>query len=89
MNFGLFYKHEGKKSHFVPLIRKCYLVDIQYIRDIKKNKFKLKNIMKLSTSIQKIRKTAKSFKIGTSSLEIETKEEDYIAVDVKRIISLI
>ena len=47
-NFGLFYEHEGEESHLVPLMREYGSVDIQYIRDIKKNKFKPENIMKLN-----------------------------------------
>ena len=52
-NFWLFYEHEGEKSHFVSLMREYQSVDIQYIRDIKKNKFKPENIMKLSSSVRR------------------------------------
>ena len=61
---------------------------MQYIYDIKKNKFKSKNIMKLSTSIRYTRKAAKSLKIGTNSLEIEAKEKDCTIADAKSIIPL-
>lgn len=49
------------------------LVDIQYISNIEKNKFKLKNIMKLSTNIRRTRKAAKSLKISINNFEIEAK----------------
>ena len=88
-NFGLFYKHEGKESHLVPFMREYRLVDIQYIRDIKKNKFKPENIMKLSTSVRRTREAAKSLKIGTNGLEIEAKEEDCTTADAKGIIPLL
>ena len=88
-NFGLFYEHEGEESHLVPLMREYRSVDIQYIRDIKKNKFKPENIMKLSTSVRRTREAAKSLKIGTSGLEIEAKEEDCTTADAKGIIPLL
>ena len=69
-------------------MHKYWSVDIQYIRDIKKNKFKLENIMKLSTSVRCTREVAKSLKIGTSGLEIEAREEDYTTADKKGIIPL-
>ena len=72
-NFGLFYEHEGEESHLIPLMREYRSVDIQYIRDIKRNKFKPENIMKLSTSVRRTREAAKSLKIGTNGLEIEAK----------------
>lgn len=86
LNLSLFYQHEDKKSHLIPFIRKYWLVNIWYIHDIKKDKFKLKNIMILSISIIYIRKIAKSLKIGTNNLEIEDKEKDYIIINVKIII---
>lgn len=88
LNFDIFYKYEDEKSHLVPLIRKYRLVNIQYICDIKKNKFKSKNIMKFSTSVRRTRKAAKSLKINTNGLEIEAKEEDSTTVDAKDIIPL-
>ena len=39
-NFGFFYEHKGEKSHLIPLMREYRSVDVQYIRDVKKNKFK-------------------------------------------------
>ena len=47
-----------------------------YLKCQKKNFFKPKNIMKLSTSIRCAKEAAKSLKIGTSGLEIEAKEVD-------------
>lgn len=38
-NFYLFYGHVGKKFHLVPFMRDYRLVDIQYILNIKRNKF--------------------------------------------------
>ena len=58
-------------------MREYRLVDIQYIQDIKKNKFKPENNMNLSTSIRCTREVAKSLKVGTSGLEIEDKEEGF------------
>lgn len=88
-NFGLFYEHKGEESHLVPLMREYRSVDIQYIRDIKRNKFKPEKIMKLSTSVRRTREAAKSLKIGTSGLEIEAKEEDCTTADAKGIIPLL
>ena len=88
-NFGLFYEHEGEESHLVPLMREYRSVDIQYIRDIKRNKFKPENIMKLSTSVRRTKEAAKSLMIGTSGLEIEAKEEDCTTADAKGIIPLL
>ena len=87
-NFGLFYEHKGEESYHVPLIYEYHSIDIQYIRDIKKNIFKLKNIIKLNTSVRHTKEAAKSLKIGTSSLEIEAKEEDCTTSDAKGIILL-
>ena len=83
------YKHESEESHLFPFMRKYRLVNIQYIRNIKKNKFKPENIMKLSSSVRRTREVAKSLKIGTSSLEIEAKEEDCTNTDTKSIIPLL
>lgn len=85
----MFYEHEGEESHLVPLMREYRLVDIQYIRDIKKNKFKPENIMKLSTSARRTREAAKSLKIGTKGLEIEATEEDCTTADAKGSIPLL
>ena len=88
-NFGLFYEHKGEESHLVPLMCEYRSVDIQYIPDIKKNKFKPENIMKLSTSVRRTREAAKSLKIGTSGLKIKAKDEDYTTADAKGIIPLL
>ena len=85
----MFYEHEGEESHLVPFMHEYRSVDIQYIPDIKKNKFKPENIKKLSTSVRRTRKAAKSLKIGTSGLEIEAKEEDCTTADAKGIIPLL
>lgn len=87
-NFDLFYEHEGGESHLVPLIRNYWLVDIKYICNIKKNKFKPENIMKLSISVRRTREATKSLKIGTSGLKIEAKEEDCTTAGTKGIIPL-
>ncbi len=42
--------------------------------------------MKLSTSVKRTRKAAKSLKIGTSGLEIKAKEKDCTTVDDKGVI---
>ena len=70
-------------------MREYWSMDIHYIRDIKKNKFKPENIMKLSTSVRRTREAAKSLRIGTSGLEIEAKEEDCTTADAKGIIPLL
>ena len=70
-------------------MRKYRSVDIQYIRDIKKNKFKPKNIMKLSTSVRHTIEVAKGLKISSNGLEIETKEENCTTADTKGIIPLL
>ncbi len=88
-NFGFFYQHEGEESHLVPLICEYWSVDIQYIRDINKNKFKPENIMKLITSVRPTREAAESWKIGMSGLEIEAKEKDCTTADAKDIIPLL
>lgn len=88
LNFDIFYKYKDKKSYLIFLISKYQLVNFQYICNIKKNKFKPKNIMKLSTCIKQTRKAAKSLKIDTNSLEITAKEEDSTTVDAQDIILL-
>ncbi len=70
-------------------MREYRSVDIQYIRDFKKNKFKPENIMKLSTSVRRTREAAKSLKIGTTGLEIEAREDDCTTADAKGIIPLL
>ena len=69
-------------------MRKYSLVDIQYIRNIKKNKFKPENIIKLSKKMRRTREVVKSLGIDTGGLEIEAKKEDYIMADAKSIIPL-
>lgn len=64
-------------------------IDIQFIRDIKKNKFKPENIMKLSISVKHTREAAKILKISTSDLEIKAKEKDCTTADAKGIILLL
>lgn len=64
-------------------------MDIQYIWNIKRNKFKSENIMKLNTSIRRTREAAKSLKIGTNGLETEAKEEDCTTANTKDIIPLL
>ena len=70
-------------------MHKYWLVDIQYICNIKKKKFKPKNIMKLSTNIRHTKKATKSLKIDTNGLKIEAKEEDCITINIKGIILLL
>lgn len=48
-------------------------MNIQYIQDIKKNEFKLENILKLSTSVRSTKKTVRSLRISISKLEINIK----------------
>lgn len=64
-------------------------MDTQYICDIKKNKFKSENIMKLSTSVKQTKEVAKNLKIGINNLVIEAKEENCFIADAKDIISLL
>ena len=44
--------------------------------------------MKLNINIRHTREIVKSLKIGTNSLEIKTKKEDYTIIDTKDIIFL-
>lgn len=81
----MFNEYKRKKSHLVPLMYKYQLVNIQYLYNIKKNKLKPKNIIKLNTSIRYNREVAKSLKIGINGLEIKAKEKDCTTVDVKSI----
>lgn len=69
-------------------MHKYQLIYIQYIYNIKKNKFKLKNILKLNINIKYIRKATKSLKISTNNLENEIIEKNYIIKDAKSIIFL-
>lgn len=69
-------------------MHKYLLVNIQYISNIKKNKFKPENIIKLTTNIKHIKKMAKSLKISINNLEIKTKKEDCIIANTKDIILL-
>ena len=43
-------------------------------------------MIKLNTRIRYTRKTAKSFKISTNSLEIKAKKKDCITMDAKNIL---
>lgn len=65
---GCFMSTKVRNLILFPLMRKYRSVDIQHIRDIKKNKFKSEKIMKLSTSVRRTREAAKILKIGTSGL---------------------
>lgn len=69
-------------------MHKYWSVKIQYIRDIKNNKFKSENFIKLSTSVRRTKEAAKSLKMGTHSLDIKVKEEHCIIADAKGIIPL-
>lgn len=60
-------------------------MDIQYICDIRENKFKSEKIMKLSISVRYTKKAAKSLKIDTNDMEIKAKEENCTIEDVKGI----
>lgn len=51
-NFRLFHKYKGKESYLVFFMYKYCLIDIQYIQNIKKNKFKPKSNIKLSISVR-------------------------------------
>lgn len=70
-------------------MRRYWSVNIQYIYNIKKNKFKLENIMKLCINVRRIREAAKSLKISIDGLKIEAKEENYTIADAKGIILLL
>lgn len=70
-------------------MREYQSVDIQYICNIKKNKLKTENIMKLSTSMRRTREVTKSLKIDGNGPEIEAKEEDCTVADEKGIIPLL
>lgn len=59
------------------------------MRDIKKNKIKLKNIIKLGDSLKCIKKTVTSLEIDSNNHDIEAKKQDYTTIDAKNIISLL
>ena len=86
--FDLLYTYEGEKSHLVVFMHKDQLMDIQYIRNIKKNKSKSKNIMKLNKSLRRTSKAAKSLEIGTNGQKIDDKW-DCTTKDAKSIIILL
>lgn len=88
-NFSLIYKYKNEKSHLISFIQKYLLKNIQYICDIKKNKFKSENIIKLNNSIRYIRKAARSLKISISNLKIKAKKKDYIFSNIKNIIFIL
>lgn len=85
-NFDMFYEHKGEKSYLVLFMREYWSVDIQYICNIKKNKFKLENIIKLSTNVKRTREAVKNLKINTNNLKIEVKKENCTTADAKSII---
>ncbi len=64
-------------------------MDIKYIPNMKKNKFKVENTMKLSINVRQIIKSTKIFTPAINSLKIEPKEEDFITLNIKNIILLI
>lgn len=64
--FGQFFEQLGGKEHFLPFMQEFRSIDIQHIRDIKRNKFKPGNIVKLSTSIRRTGEIAKNVKLGLS-----------------------
>ncbi len=64
-------------------------MDIQYIWDTKENKFMSENTIKLNASTRRMKRAAKSWKMSTSSLVIEGKEEDFTNQDFKDIIFLL
>ena len=61
-------------------------LDIKYIQDIKKNKFKPENNMNLSTSVRQNKKVTNNLSLGTCRLKIEAKEKNCTTLDAKRII---
>ena len=87
--FGQFFEQQGGKEHFLPFMQEFRSIDIQHIRDIKRNKFKPGNIVKLSTSIRRTGEIAKNVKLDLSGLKIETREEDCTVADAKSIVSLL
>lgn len=64
-------------------MHKYLMIDIKYIWNIKKNKLKLENLIKLSISIKYIKKAARNLKIGISGFKIKAKEEYFITVNAK------
>lgn len=64
------------------------MIDIKYIWNIKKNKFKLENFIKLNISIKYIKKAARNLKIDINGFKIKAKEEYFITVNAKKNISL-
>ncbi len=60
-------------------------MDIKYIWDLKKQKLKQENIMKLSINVRWIKKTTKILKLAINQIQIEATEEDFIILDIKNI----
>lgn len=58
----MFYKYKDEEFHLISLIRKYCFVDILYIRDIKKNKFKPENIMRFRKKGETYIKESQMFK---------------------------
>lgn len=88
-NVDLFYDHKNEKSQLIFFIHKYWLINIQYICNIKLSQFKSVNMIKLSTNIRYIREAAKSIKIDINYLKIKVKNENCLIANIKDIISLL
>ena len=63
------------------------MVDTEYFKNIRDDKFKVENIMKLSTEYESVQPKNKYLRIG--STEVEYREEDALASDARGITHLL
>ena len=60
------------------------MVDTEHFKNIRDNKFKVENIMKLSTEYESVQPKNKYLRIG--STEVEYREENALASDARGVI---
>ena len=77
---------EGASPMFHSLIARFPMVDTEHFKNIRDNKFKVENIMKLSTEYESVQPKNKYLRIG--STEVEYREEDALASDARGITRL-
>ncbi len=69
---------------YIFFIRHYCSLDIQFIWNIMKDKFKSKNILKLSTSVGQTKEATKNLKLGINRLKIGAKKENWTILNAKR-----
>ena len=78
---------EGASPMFHSLIARFPMVDTEHFKNIRDNKFKVENIIKLSTEYESVQPKNKYLRIG--STEVEYREEDALASDARGITHLL